>query len=390
MSALIIGMGHAFPAHSLSQTQATRFALETLGLSGDAQRLTEIIHRRSGIERRGSVVLSATTPEAQSAAQHVYPEHTTAMPRPGTAERMRLYEELAPTLAREAAANALSDASIEARMITHVITASCTGFCAPGIDVHLITDLGLSPATQRIHIGYMGCHAAINALRAARAIAEADANACVLITCVELSTLHFQYSQRPDQIVANALFADGAAACVVASSGSSFETNDPEHATRVHSPLTILNTGSYLFPHSRAAMRWDVGDEGFCMTLAESVPQLIREHLPAWLGPWLRSTPSLASMQPADFAWAVHPGGPKVLDAVRDAMELPEAALATSRAVLREHGNMSSATSLMIVERLRAAGETRPIAMIAFGPGLCAEAGVVGRNALSAGFVRAR
>lgn len=278
---------------------------------------------------------------------------------PTTGERMSLYERLAPPLAAQAATDALRRAGTAADEITHLITVSCTGFAAPGPDLALVELLGLSSQIQRSHVGFMGCHGVINGLRLAMALAATGA--IVLVVCVELCTIHLHITDRPDRLVANALFADGAAACVVGMNGP---------ASR--GAATLHGTASTIFPDSRSAMGWQIGDHGFEMTLAESVPGLIREHLKQWLSPALRHlTPS--GVSPSQLQWCIHPGGPRVLDAVRDAMALPEESLAHSRSVLRTHGNMSSATVLFILRSLLDSGARGPAALLAFGPGLCAE-----------------
>ena len=311
---------------------------------------------RSGIDERGCA--------AAGAGAAFYPDPGAAPP-PGTAERMALWSRTARTLAVRAASDALVRSGVDASRITHVITASCTGFESPGIDAHLIETLGLPRTCRRLNVGFMGCHAAVNALAAARDAALADPGAAALVCCTEVSSAHFHRSSRLDQLVANTLFADGAAAAVVCT--------EPAPA---HSPPAgmILATHGILIPDCADEMRWDVGNHGFEMTLGARVPDILRAHV----GRWVRSTLGTHGIDVADVGgWAIHPGGPRVIDAVVEALELPAAAADASRAVLRSCGNMSSATLLAILERLAEARTARPWVGLAFGPGLAGELVIV-------------
>jgi predicted naringenin-chalcone synthase len=278
---------------------------------------------------------------------------------PTTAVRMRHYAELAPPLAVQAAAAALKPSGLRAADLTHLVTVSCTGFHAPGVDVALVRGLGLRPTVERTHVGFMGCHGALNGLRVARAFA-ADPDARVLLCAVELCILHYYYNWDPQKVIANALFADGAAAVVGGPASAA-----PAGAWRAEA------SGSCLIPDSADDMTWTVGDYGFEMTLSRHVPRLIATHLRPWLEKWLAGQGvALAEVG----SWAVHPGGPKIVGAVEEGLALPRAATEASWAVLSEHGNMSSPTLLFIIDRLRAARAPRPCVALGFGPGLAAEA----------------
>jgi predicted naringenin-chalcone synthase len=273
---------------------------------------------------------------------------------------MQWYEQEAPALAEEASEAALEQAELDPREVTHLVTVSCTGFFAPGVDALLIERLGLPRAVHRTHVGFMGCHGALNGLRAATAYAR-DPDARVLLCAVELCSLHFAYGWDPEMLVANTLFADGAAA--LAGWGG-----EDDGAWRVR------DSGTFLMPDSDEAMTWRIGDHGFRMTLSAQVPERIRQHLAGWLGPWLRER----GVAPEEVgSWAVHPGGPRILDAVEEAMELPGDALTISRETLRDYGNMSSPTVLFIVERMRRENAPRPCVALAFGPGLVVEAALL-------------
>lgn len=240
-------------------------------------------------------------------------------------------------------------------------------FRAPGIDIELIDQLKLPITTERVQVGFMGCHGAINGLRAASGLVAANPAANVLMCSVELCSLHYQYGYDPDRIVSGALFADGAAGLVLNLGSSS--------ASSVPSPLgTVAATGSSLVPDSRDAMTWKIGNHGFEMTLSAKVPALIEEHLTTFLEPWLaKQGESLDSIA----GWAVHPGGSRILSAVETSLQLDGETLSVSRGVLSEHGNMSSATMLFILQRFAAIGKPKPWLMLGFGPGLEIEVALI-------------
>jgi predicted naringenin-chalcone synthase len=366
MRAMISGISAACPAGGSMQGRTLDILVTAAGLAGDSARFARAILQRSGIEHRASVL-----GDAEAAAAF----YTVPSAAPGTGARMAEYARHAPVLGTAAAGAALASAGVEPDSITHVVTASCTGFIAPGLDIELMQRLGLAPTVGRTNVGFMGCHAAINALNVAGAIVRAsraaEVPARVLVTCVELSSLHLQPSARPDHIVAASLFADGAGACVV-----SDEAGDLP-CSLAGTPVEFIGAASMVVPGTLDAMRWSIGDAGFAMTLGESVPGIVREHLASWLRPWLVRHLGTGAADPAGVHWCVHPGGPRVLEAVRDAMGLDELALRFSREVLRDHGNMSSATVLFILRRMLDAGVRGPAVLLAFGPGMCIEAALV-------------
>jgi predicted naringenin-chalcone synthase len=273
---------------------------------------------------------------------------------------MARYAEEAPKLALGAIARLGETADLDG--ITHLIVASCTGFVAPGIDATLIKTLGLSPSVGRTQIGFMGCHGAFNGLRAAAAHTGAEPGAVALVVAVELCSLHFRYGWDPEKVVANALFADGAAAAVLA--GAAHPGEARAGAWR------LAASGSCLFPDSDEAMTWLVGDHGFEMTLSPRVPDLICSHLRPWLESWLRGR----GLRLSDVkSWAIHPGGPRIVSSVVESLDLPDTAAAASNDILAQRGNMSSPTILFILDRLRREDAPRPCVALGFGPGLAAE-----------------
>lgn len=299
---------------------------------------------RSGIHHRFAVL-----PPTAGGGSPVSPGGFYDGPPPGTAARMTLYAEHAPALALKA----IAGLGVDVRDVTHLIVASCTGFVAPGVDQILARKLQLAPSVERLLIGFMGCYAAVSALRSAMHIVRSAPHAKVLVVTVELSCLHLNNTQDIEPLLAMLQFGDGAAAALVTGEGPGLALHDPFATT---------------LPGSADLIRWDIGDTGFVMHLSGQVPGRIAEALqdPAFVR-------TLAGDDPhAIDAWAVHAGGRSILDAVEHGLALDSAALSASRAVLREGGNMSSATLMFVLARHQDQQVKNGVAL-AFGPGLAAE-----------------
>ena len=271
---------------------------------------------------------------------------------PSTGARMLHYEAEAPVLAQRAVTKLELGAAKDE--ITHLIVTSCTGFSAPGIDLQLIQRLGLNPSIERTIVGFMGCYAAINALKLARHIVRSEPAAKVLVVSIELCTLHFQESNDFELMMPFLLFADGCAAALISAEPKGFAM-DSFHAE--------------VFPEAASQMAWHIRDLGFDMVLSSRVPSSVGEAIGK------ASSKILGGASAGDIAlWAVHPGGRAILDAVQDAFRLPLNALDASRRVLRDFGNMSSATVLFVLKALLE--DRKPGAAgcaMSFGPGLVAE-----------------
>ena len=356
---VLAGLSTAIPQGVIAQTAAVSVAQTFCKPTAEQLRSLNILYRRTCIERRGSVLLDSTDPEEPS--QSFFPPAADFNDRgPTTAARMERYAAEVGRLGLRASADALRQCRIPPKDITHVVTASCTGFCAPGLDILLIKQLGLSPTVERTHVGFMGCHGALNALRVAGNFTRSDPTASVLVCAAELCSLHFAYGWDPERVVANAIFADGAGAAVITPSR---EPSEKE--------WRLAKTGSCMFPESESAMSWSIGDHGFEMTLSPKVPELISSLLRPWMSSWLASE----GLAIDDIgSWAIHPGGPRIVSAAADALELSPRQVSDSLDVLAEHGNMSSATILFVLRRLIARRAELPCVALAFGPGLVAEA----------------
>ncbi|MCC6493622.1 MAG: type III polyketide synthase [Pirellulales bacterium] len=406
----ILSIATAVPPHVVDLAAALELARSICCSDERQERVASVLYRHSGIDTRYTVLPHTEAyryaePGAQRAG---------ASPNygPSTARRMAYYQEHALPLAVDAARRALEQSGCQRRDITHVVTASCTGFYAPGVDCGLIERLDLRHTTERVHVGYMGCHAAINALRAARGLALTDPHARVLVCCVELCSLHYSFHWDNERMLGNALFADGAAAAVVAcgeddSAATSLKppSNPPPSkegarggiespdrdrpsphldslsnaASTQTSPNALRRwrlaaTASFLFPGTTDAMTWNIGDHGFVMTISSELPRLISQNLAPWLAAWLAEH----GLAPDGVAsWAVHPGGPRIVEAAESALSIPSAKTQVSREILAAYGNMSSATVLFILERLAQRRAAAPCVMLAFGPGLVAEAALL-------------
>ena len=272
---------------------------------------------------------------------------------PGTARRMQAFEQYAPKL-MQCAVGKLALREEERRGITHVIVTSCTGLYAPGLDIEMVQHLGLNPSVERTMIGFMGCYAAINALKSARHIVRSEPEAKVLILNLELCTLHMQETQDLEQILSFLLFADGCSAALV--SGN-------EEGLALDSFLAVG------IPETSHLITWRIRELGFDMQLSGKVPgELCRALQNA-------GTTITRGENPLSIdLWAVHPGGRTILDSVEKGLGLPADALACSRDVLARFGNMSSATVMFVLQRIMQLAKTgqRGCAM-SFGPGVTAE-----------------
>ena len=371
MTALeILGLGTALPVHNISQQAASVFAASCVKTDSDEQRnlpaLIQALYRRAGVRQRHSVLLESSS-EGEATAERFYRFAADASDRgPSTAERMQRYEIEAPPLAARAAAAAIEQSGISPAEITHLVTVSCSGFSAPGFDLLLIEQLGLADSVARTHVGFMGCHGALNGLRVAHAFAAADPHAVILVCALELCTLHHQYGWDPQKIVANSLFADGAAAVV----GRAATAADPVPSGQAPGRNFVAGSASQVIPGTRDMMTWNIRNAGFEMTLSPEVPRVITEYLPRVLGEFL----GRHGLRTTDVAaWGIHPGGPRILAAAAEAINLTDEQMEPSLGILQRCGNMSSPTVLFILQEQLRRNSRGPCVLLGFGPGLNVE-----------------
>ncbi len=335
-TAVITGMGAAFPPAYDQQLLWEEYFERRY--RGDA--LARRVFLGAGVRTRHSVL----NPQREDLSDW------------STAARMRRYVDEAPPLGHRAASDALAEAGISAADVGLFVVVSCTGYATPGLDIHLARELGMAPSVRRLLVGHMGCYAAIPGLGAAADFVRAR-GLPALVLCVELTSLHVQPAQEHrdlEQVVAHALFGDAAAAVVV--------VPDAEHG------LEVLDTTAATAPASEDLMTWHVTDHGFRMGLSRQVPEVLAKHVE-------EATAALLAPIDADItdvgAWAVHPGGPRIVDVVEERLGLTSAQTAATRRVLDTRGNCSSGTVLLVLDQLRRGltADATVVAM-AFGPGL--------------------
>jgi len=362
MSFTIRGLGTAVPGTIISQEDALNLARVLCCRTPEHATWVPLMYTQTGISTRHLIMRQQVFDDilqgTQTSGSVFLPTGKPDDSGPTTGQRMRVYAEHAGPLGLRAARQALEQSRLRAGDVTHLVTVSCTGFAAPGVDQALIRGLSLLATVERTNVGFMGCHGALNGLRVANAFTSADASAVVLLCAVELTSVHYHYGWDPQKIVANAIFADGAAAAV-----GTGATEEGEWRVRA--------SGSCIVPDSAEAMGWTIGDHGFEMTLSKRVPRLIADNVRPWMDTWL-ARHGLTRDKVA--SWAIHPGGPRILEAVEEGLCLPREATANSRAVFAEFGNMSSPTVLFVLERMRRRQAPRPCVALGFGPGLVAEA----------------
>lgn len=366
MTVRIRSIGTALPEYSIAQEEAA-LTLQKLQITQRWGRTLPGLYRKSGVKSRSSVLLLNDNEDTME-RQNFYADASQMPHGPSTSQRMKVYREQAGPLLEKACRAAAEVNDFSFGSVTHLVTVSCTGFVSPGVDHWLIRNLNLPLDVQRTHVGFMGCHGAINGLRVASAFAKSDPNAVVLLGAVELCSIHQQYTDDPQQLVANALFADGAAA-VVLDSNANKSDQDAWH---------VVSSKSWMVANTAAHMGWVVGDNGFQMSLSAEVPAIIEAQLYEPVTQWLDTL----GVKPDDIdLWAVHPGGPRILDAVVETFGLSEESVSTSREVLSTHGNMSSPTVLFILDRLSAqCPSAKYCLLVAFGPGLHAELMLLARD----------
>jgi alpha-pyrone synthase len=368
MQTTLHAIATANPLFRLSQTEAAQFMTRVDGLPKALRRRIPSLYASSAIDYRYSCLEDyGRNPEDFQ----FYPQNSSLLPAPSTADRNRAYAKYATPLALNAAQQALTESPYAPQDITHLLVVSCTGFVSPGVEIELIQQLGLSSRIARTSIGFMGCHGALNGLKIGHDICQAHPRSRVLMVCVELCTLHFQIEDSIESVVTNALFSDGAAAVILSADSPLIDGKS----------LFYRSGESLILPDSRELMNWTIGDTGFLMGLSPQVPDRIGAGICGYVEEILGEQ-GLSQSQ-MDF-WAIHPGGIEIVRQVQSALNLPSEKLQESYDVLRDYGNMSSPTILFILKRIldrlrqedveqpRSAASQLGSAM-AFGPGLTIE-----------------
>ncbi|WP_239619222.1 type III polyketide synthase [Cohnella mopanensis] len=352
----ILGIGTAVPAYCLDQDDVARRLKEAMKERPEDARWVDRVFAHGGVDTRYTCEPNLLEP----ANRCRYIPSVSELNIPSTDERMSLYHKESILIAMKAARTALTDSQIKPSDITHLITVSCTGLYLPGLDTELIWRLDLSGDVHRVPLTFLGCAAGLTALRVSEEIVRMDPNAKVLVVTVELCSLHIQPSFDKEHLFTAALFGDGASACVVGMS-------DPD----CQGGFAIQKSHTVLFPNSSSKMKWTVGNFGFQLYLSPDIPRLITKEVP-------EAFKSFWNDEALPALWAIHPGGRGIIDSLQAAFHLTDSQTAASRSILREYGNMSSATILFVLARLREdqlrtnEGVKDGIAL-AFGPGMTAE-----------------
>ncbi len=358
----IIGIGTANPPYKLAQQDACEFMKGFYGLKEhDGNRLSAL-YKRSGIEQRYACI-----PDYNEALQQrrLFPDTPDLEPFPSIDKRMDIYAAEAPKLGELAIADLFEQIEttlFKPKAITHLITVSCTGMSTPGLDLMLLERLELPLNTQRTSVNFMGCYAAVHALKMAHQICSSQTASQVLIVCVELCSLHFQKNNNNDNITANAIFGDGAAACLMVSD---------DLVQEKEGCLMVQNFYSEVLPDGKKDMAWQISSTGFLMTLSAYIPQFIE----AAIETLILNALNHYHLKKADVQhWAIHPGGRKILDVTQGKLSLTHEDLLYSYQVLKDYGNMSSPTILYVLKAMLKNPQLKGnIFGTAFGPGLTME-----------------
>ncbi len=332
----------------------------SINMAGNERIRLDALYRATGIKRRYSVLPDF----GLKAGQYVFfPNNPDLQSFPGTGARMQIYRKEALKLACKALEDCFRQIPENIiQGITHVITVSCTGMYAPGLDIEIAEYLNLPGTTSRTAINFMGCYAAFNALKTADAFCRSDPEATVLIVSVELCTIHYQNSSEWDHILSNAIFGDGAAACLITSS-----------------PLTdkafqLQGFFCDLEPKGKEEMTWGIGDFGFEMTLSSYVPELIKGGIKHLIKRLLHT---FSSANTQIDLYAIHPGGKRILEVIEEELSLDKKQNHYAYSVLENYGNMSSATILFVLKELlndlSGQDNSKNVLSVAFGPGLTLE-----------------
>lgn len=364
----IYAIGTAVPPNRIPQEHHYSILESANGLNRLEKLTLRKIYSRSGISYRHSVLNEfAETDNPGNALFHPSGKYENT----DVAERMKLFEKYAPGLCKEAAEKCFAELpAVNKKDITHIVTFSCTGMYAPGLDIHLIEQLGLQRNIERTCINFMGCYAAINALKSAYHIARSQPDAIVLIAGAELCSLHYQKSNDTNQLVANALFSDGAAAAIISAKPLEKSNNEIN--------LSLKDFYAEFEQSASEEMVWRIGNNGFDLRLTPEVPIVVKDNIKELADKLFLKT----GLQQKDIDhYALHPGGMKILEACEEALHITKEQNEISYTVLNNYGNMSSVTILFVLKeylsRLTKNDLNQNILACAFGPGISMESMIV-------------
>lgn len=342
------------PEFCHSQKDILKFMQQAYNLDEIDKRKLSFLYSQSGIDQRYSVIEDFSKPTVDWS---FIPQQIGAAP--SLEKRLALYQQLALPLSLDAIENCING-FIPASEITHLITVSCTGMSAPGLDLQIAEELKLSPNVFRTSVNFMGCYAAIHAMKIAKMICDTTPGANVVIVSTELCTIHFQKEYTLDNAASSLLFGDGSAAMLVSNS------------TTTSSNIFLKHFFSQISIKGKKDMAWELSSKGFLMTLSGYVPQLIQEDIGALLENALKES---GLMKEEITHWCIHPGGKKIIDVIQRQLQLTPEDLSFSNNVLSRYGNMSSATIMFVLKEIMEASVDKKATVfgVAFGPGLTME-----------------
>lgn len=348
----IVSTGTANPGKAIPQDSIKEFMKIAHGLEAGEARKLNFIYRHSGIQSRHSVLDDFNYDDPSKFT--FFPQNRDLNPFPSTKQRMSIFQQTAPTLAISAIESCMASSPYQADEITHLILVSCTGMYAPGVELEIIEKLGLKDTVERYCIHFMGCYAAFTAIKMADRFCDSDPSAKVLVVSVELCTIHFQKEYNEDNLLANALFGDGAAAALIAA--------EPKG-------IKIKSYQSNLVREGEGDMAWHIGDYGFEMKLSKYIPGLLEKGIDA-----LREKLELKFNLSKIKNFAIHPGGKLILKKVEESFGIQPAQNQHAHDILGKCGNMSSATILFVLDSiLNNPGQEGDTLAMGFGPGLTLE-----------------
>ncbi|WP_373524068.1 type III polyketide synthase [Aquiflexum sp.] len=348
----IVSIGTANPGKPILQAQIGEFMKMAHGLDSQEARKLNFIYRHTGIENRYSVIDDFRYEDPEKF--NFFPSNATLEPFPSTKKRMGLFEKSGLGLAKAAILDCMQKTKHQTSDITHLILVSCTGMFAPGLELEIMHSMDFQKDIERYAIHFMGCYAAFNGIKLADRICDSDPKAKVLILSVELCTIHFQKNYNEDNLLANALFGDGAAAALV---------------MRDEEGLAIKKFHSRVFKEGEKDMAWSIGDFGFEMRLSKYVPELLSKGL-FEINDYLEEKFQLSKIK----NFAIHPGGKQILQKVEEVFGIGKSQNLPSHEILKNFGNMSSATILFVLKKwLTDPLPSGDLLAMGFGPGLTLE-----------------
>lgn len=352
----------AVPEHLFKQEELREIMKDVVGTTERQKRIIHHLYANSGIDTRYSVIDDFKNRDNPSLF------FNGQGPTPGTKSRNDLYIKKGRELFVEIAEKLIKNSDFETEDITHLVTVSCTGFYAPGPDFDIINSLGLDTSIERYHLGFMGCYASIPALKMAQQFCVADENATVLVVSVELCSIHFQANSKMDNLLSSTVFSDGGAGAIVS------------NKTPTNSHYRIDGFASSINKKGADDMAWSIGDTGFNMILSNYIPDLLKEGM----DDFLLDVMSQFQITHNDIdQWAIHPGGRAILDKLEASTSVPKGKLGSSRIVLSNFGNMSSATILFVLKELinqKSEKADEKTLVMAFGPGLTLESALLTKH----------